>query len=183
MSFWTMPLPGLMRAPTGFDPSTPLGTFVPEQGGYFIGTILDGGSNFALFYANKAQGQNNSLQWKTGNTATAGTSSLTNGSANLAGMVAVGIASHPAGQFCNNLTIGGFTDWYFPAKDELNVIYTNRASIIGADAIDADTNFYWSSSEASASASGRRRFSDGLESDAGKINSYRVRAVRRLEIP
>lgn len=179
-----MPLPGLMRGPSGFNPSTPLGTFVPEQGGYYIGTILDGGKNFALFYANKAEGQNNSLQWKTTETTTAGTTSLTNGPANLAAMVTVGIALHPAGQFCKSLMIGDFTDWYLPAKDELSVIYTNRTVISGVDAIDVDTTFYWSSSEYSATPTAWiQRFSDGVAGSGGKINSFRVRAVRRLEIP
>lgn len=182
MSFWTMPLPGLMRGPSGFDPSTPLGTFVPEQGGYYIGTIIDGGKNFALFLAEKAEGQNNSLQWKTSNNTTAGTASVTNGPANLAGMVAAGIALHPAGQFCNNLTIGGFTDWYLPAKDELNVIYTNRTAISGGDAIDMDATWCWSSSEYTASHAWSQRFSDGGANFLVKASIFRVRAVRRLEI-
>lgn len=173
-----------MRRQSGFDPSTPLGTFVPEQGGYYIGTILDGGSNFALFYANKAQGQNNSLQWKTTQTATVGTTSVTNGFANLEGMVAAGITLHPAGQFCKNLTIGGLADFYPPATDELNVIYTNRAAILGVDAIDVDATYYWSSSESvSPGFAYCRRFDLGSAIQGNKTGSFRVRAVRRLEIP
>jgi len=34
-------------------------------------------------------------------------------------------ASHPAAQFCEGLTIGGFSDWYLPAKNELEVCYYN----------------------------------------------------------
>jgi hypothetical protein len=33
--------------------------------------------------------------------------------------------SHPAAQFCEGLTIGGFSDWYMPAKNELEVCYYN----------------------------------------------------------
>ena len=34
-------------------------------------------------------------------------------------------ASHPAAQFCEGLTIGTFSDWYMPAKNELEVCYFN----------------------------------------------------------
>lgn len=174
----------MMAAKSGFDPSTPLGTFVADQGGYYIGVIVDGGKNFALFLANKAEGQNNALAWKPAAGDTPGTSSFTNGLANLAAMVTAGIAAHPAGQFCVGLMIGGFTDWYFPAVDELAVIYTNRTSIVGIDAIDADATFYWSSTQndAALGQAFRRRFSDNFNNAFGKVNTYRVRAVRRLEI-
>lgn len=178
MSYWTMPLPGLLRGLSRW----PLGTLVPEQGGYYIGTILDGGKNYALFLANKTQGQSSSLLWKTSDTPTSGTDSLTNGLANLAGMVAAGITLHPAGQFCKNLTIGSKTDWYFPARDELDVIYTNRMAIVGVNAIDVDATYYWASSERSADAAWIQQFSSGSRGGGIKTDGYRVRAVRRLEI-
>jgi hypothetical protein len=34
-------------------------------------------------------------------------------------------ASHPAALFCEGLTIGSFSDWYMPAKNELEVCYFN----------------------------------------------------------
>ena len=34
-------------------------------------------------------------------------------------------ASHPAAQFCEGLTIGGFSDWYMPARNELEICYYN----------------------------------------------------------
>ncbi|MHA6686348.1 Lcl domain-containing protein [Mesorhizobium sp. A556] len=159
-----------------------LGEFWTGQGGYYIGDILDGGVLFHLVIAPKASGQNNSVQWKTTNTATAGTSSLTNGLANLAGMEAAGLSVHPMGQFCKALTIGGKTDWYPPAKDELNVIYTNRTSIIGADAINVDATFYWSSSSISTSSTlvWLQRFDLGTFDSNNKANLFRVRAIRRV---
>lgn len=63
---WTSSM--MMGGKVDFDPSMPLGTFI--EGGYYIGNIVDGGKNYALFLAPKSTGQNNSLQWKTTNTST-----------------------------------------------------------------------------------------------------------------
>jgi hypothetical protein len=30
---------------------------------------------------------------------------------------------HPAAEFCVNLSIGGHTDWYLPARYELDIAY------------------------------------------------------------
>jgi len=32
-------------------------------------------------------------------------------------------SNHPAAQFCEGLTIGGYSDWYLPALDEMNTLY------------------------------------------------------------
>jgi hypothetical protein len=65
------------------------------------------------------------LRWKTSNTTTAGTTSSFDGAANTAAMVTAGIASHPAAEFCVNLSIGGYSDWYLPARYELDIAYEN----------------------------------------------------------
>jgi hypothetical protein len=96
-------------------------------GGYFAGYIshtADGNPTHALIVAPGATGQS-SLQWKTANTATPGTSSEFDGAANTAAMVTAGIADHPAAQFCVNLDIGGYTDWYLPSRRELDIAYFN----------------------------------------------------------
>jgi hypothetical protein len=64
-------------------------------------------------------------QWKTSNTSTSGTSSDIDGPANTAAQIAAGAASHPCADFCNSAVIGGFSDWYMPAKNELEVCYFN----------------------------------------------------------
>jgi hypothetical protein len=104
-------------------------------GGFFAGYIshtADGNPTHALIVAPRATGATGSsytlttnLQWKTANTTTAGTTSNFDGAANTAAMDTAGIADHPAAEFCVNLSIGGHTDWYLPARYELDIAYFN----------------------------------------------------------
>lgn len=105
----------------------PIGT--AYGGGYvagFISHTANGVPTHALIVAPKSAGEPlPRLAWKTANTTTANTTSVFDGVANTYAMVAAGIADHPAAQFCVNLTIGGFADWYLPALLELNIAYFN----------------------------------------------------------
>jgi hypothetical protein len=94
------------------------------EGGFFAGFIShtdDGVATHGLIVAPSASGYT-TLQWKTSNTSTAGTSSDFNGSVNSANM---NNASHPAAQYCEGLSIGGYSDWYLPARYELDIAYQN----------------------------------------------------------
>lgn len=104
-----------------FVPPLPVAIGASYEGGYFAGQIVTGGNYFNLVVAPKSSGQNIKA-WKTTNTSTAGTSSVIDGPTNSANM---NNASHPAAQFCEGLTIGGYSDWYMPAKNELEVCYYN----------------------------------------------------------
>jgi hypothetical protein len=73
-------------------------------------------------------------------TTTANTTSLFNGAANTAAIVAAGINDHPAANFCVNLTIGGFSDWYLPAWKELEIAYFNLKPVTSANGTAATTN-------------------------------------------
>ena len=102
------------------------------QGGFFAGTIshtANSVATHALIVAPAATGATGTgytlttdKQWKTSNTTTAGTTSTYDGAANSANM---NNASHPAAEFCETLSIGGYTDWYLPARDELEIAYYN----------------------------------------------------------
>jgi hypothetical protein len=105
----------------------------PFEGGFFAGLIshtADGNPTHALIVAPRATGATGTgytlttnLQWKTSQTITTNTTSDFDGVANTAAMVTAGIAIHPAAEFCVNLSIGGFTDWYLPARYELDIAY------------------------------------------------------------
>ena len=107
-------------------PGTALG------GGFFAGLIShtdNGVATHALIVAPAATGASGAgytittnLAWKTTNTTTASTTSPFDGAANSANM---NNASHPAAQFCEGLSIGGYSDWYLPARYELDIAYEN----------------------------------------------------------
>jgi hypothetical protein len=124
----------------------------PWGGGYFAGYIshtADGNPTHALIVAPRATGATGgsytlttSLQWKTTQTFTAGITSSFDGAANTAAMVTAGIADHPAAQFCTNLSIGGFTDWYLPSRYELDIAYFNLKPTTTANQTSSGTNIY-----------------------------------------
>ena len=108
-------------------------------GGYFAGQISTAGNGIADYnlIVGPVASAESILQWKTSNTSTTGTSSVIDGPTNSSNM---NNASHPAAQFCEGLTIGGFSDWYMPAKNELEVCYYNLKPTTTGNQTSAGTN-------------------------------------------
>jgi len=80
-----------------------------------------------------------------------------------------------AADICANLSLGGYSDWFLPSKDELNLMYTNlKVAGVGGFADD----YYWSSSENDAFRAWIQNFFNGNQPNLNKLNTYRVRAVR-----
>jgi hypothetical protein len=125
---------------------------IPFGGGYFAGYIshtADGNPTHALIVAPAATGATGTgytlttmLQWKTTETTTAETNSGFDGLANTAAMVTAGIANHPAAEFCVNLNIAGYTDWYLPARFELEIAYFNLKPSTAANNASFGINDY-----------------------------------------
>ena len=90
-------------------------------GGYYAGVIKVGTTRYALIVAPKST-QTSGIAFKTTNDATANTQSVNDGWTNTNSM---NNASHPAAQYCRNMTAGGYTDWYLPSRDELELCYRN----------------------------------------------------------
>ena len=121
-------------------------------GGFFAGYIshtADGNPTHALIVAPRATGATGTgytlttnLAWKTASTTTDGTTSSFDGAANTAAMVTAGIADHPAANFCVGLNISGFTDWYLPARYELDIAYFNMKPGTGLNDTSWGTNIY-----------------------------------------
>lgn len=92
-------------------------------GGFYAGkisTTMNGVATHYLVVAPKASGENASIAC--GNTDSTFASSLTDGATNTDTLVTLTPAK-PAAVFCRNLTIGGYNDWYMPAREELKVLY------------------------------------------------------------
>lgn len=122
------------------------------EGGYFAGYIshtADGNPTHALIVAPRATGATGTsytlttnLAWKTTTTTTVGTDSAFDGAANTAAMVTAGIADHPAANFCVGLSIGGYSDWYLPARNELDIAYFNLKPGTQANETPWGSNIY-----------------------------------------
>ena len=142
-------------------------------GGYYAGkisTTADGVATHYLIVAPKASGENSSRTWGTYGTAT-GFTSVINGPTNTAGEAALG-AAYQAAKFCEDLNIGDYSDWYLPAKNELEVLYYNLKPTTTANntSSGANTNAvlpepyntnYTSGSPAQTSATGVNGFRTG----------------------
>ena len=98
------------------------------QGGFYAGQISTAGNSIADY--NLVIGPISTAQavrqYKNANTSTVGADSVIAGPQNTADIVADGNSTvYPAAHFCNDLTTGGQTDWYMPAKNELEICYYN----------------------------------------------------------
>jgi hypothetical protein len=133
------------------------------QGGYFAGQIgVSGVATHNLVIGPVASAQTTGIAYKNANTATAGADSVIDGPQNTADIVADGNSTvYPAGHFCNDLVIGGFSDWYMPAKNELEVCYfnlkpttasNNTSSGINANAVPARASNYTAGNPAQTTA-------------------------------
>lgn len=103
------------------------------------------------------------------------------GAQNTADIVALqGAGSTYAAQLCDGLSHGGFSDWFLPSRDELNLMYENlhREDLGDFNSGGFISDFYWSSSEYSSSQAWNRRFISSGEYVAYKNHNKRVRAIR-----
>ena len=83
--------------------------------------------------------------------------------------------SGTAADICANLSLGGYSDWFLPSKDELNLMYVNlKLYALGGFA----DGYYWSSSEFDAYYAWFQFFYSGFQLYSSKFNTFRVRAVR-----
>ena len=87
---------------------------------------------------------------------------------------------------CANYTVteSGVTygDWYLPSKEELNLMYQNKAAIDATAGANGGSSFasayYCSSTETNSTSAWRQFFSDGYQYTSGKSYTSRVHAVR-----
>jgi hypothetical protein len=157
--------PSAYSASSGSVTPTELAVGDAYEGGFFAGQISTAGNGVAdynLVIAPKSSGELSgaTAQWKTSATSTSGTTSVIDGPGNTAAMIAAGAAAHPCANFCNNLSIGGFTDWYMPAQNEFELCYfyfkatttsNNTSSGINTNAVPSRGSNYTAGSPAQTS--------------------------------
>jgi hypothetical protein len=89
-----------------------------------------------------------------------------------------------ATQMCKVLNINGFSDWFLPSKDELNLVYEelHKRSIggfgQGTNEVSWMNWFYWSSSQGYTDNAWYQCFASGYQGSNYKNYRNRVRAVR-----
>jgi hypothetical protein len=206
--------------------TTPLALGQAYAGGFYAGqisTTANGVANFNLVVGPISTAESR-LQARNGNFGEADTQSVINGPANTTAAVAA-YGVHPAAAFCENLTTGGFSDWYMPASRELDIMYYNLKpstddnntnyginaysvpkrtvnNTLGTPAQTSAAAFraggaqafasgfqvsadkYWTSTTVSPSSPFQyfQYFYNGAQGNDTKLNTFVVRAVRRVAV-
>ena len=139
----------------------------PGDPGYIAGQI------HGLIAA--ASDQSAGIQWYNGAYIVTGATAtvLGTGKANTNTIVAAQGAGSYAAKICHDLMLNGYSDWYLPSKDELNILYLNRTAIGGFN----PTN-YSSSSEYNSFNEWIQGFDIGLQNANSKSFTFSVRAIR-----
>jgi hypothetical protein len=120
--------------------------------------------------------QSTGAQWGCDGTSIGGTGTgIGTGAANTTAIIAGCSETGIAARICNDLVLNGYSDWFLPSKDELNLMYQNlKLAGIGGFA----DYYYWSSSEGSSNDAWVQDFANGNQLISDKDVSIRVRAVR-----
>lgn len=160
------------------------------SGGIYIGqydytyTSESPGSHrkYGLILAPVAGGESAGVVWRNPAADTSTANKSYYGSTNTDVLIALG-ADSPLGQWVASVNagaLGGYADWYVPGYAELNIMYTNRASIpAGEECTSAN---YWTSTYNSGIASYVRNPITGAGTSVVMTNSLKCRLIRRILI-
>lgn len=152
------------------------------KGGFYLGDITDNNIKYRIVVSPKSSGEGRA-KWRSANVSntTIGVTSLTDGPGNTAKLIAS--PGHYAAEFCHNLSINGYTDWYLPAYDEMKIMYDNHAAkpFSNNDGFaTSDKSIHWSSSENNKGAAWEvHLLSDNSHTTNPEDTEYNVRAIRR----
>ena len=149
------------------------------QGGVIAYIFVSGDSGYIAGQTHgliaTTSNQSIGAQWGCSGTSIAGTSTtIGTGLANTTAIVNVCSSSTSAAALCNNLSSGGYSDWYLPSNNELNKLYSNSTSIGGFIA-----SSYWSSTQNSSTTAYSLNFGTGIGTGFSSKNTLMyVRAIR-----
>lgn len=139
---------GVVIAGTGDQLSLDITNVLVGSGSTFSSWVIAIG--WKIIVAPRAQGENAGVVWKTSNTnGPIQTRTLTNGPLATSSMIALNTDTiiYPLAKWIldtNATGINGYSDWYIPARDELELIWRNlkpitNANLVGARAASAIT--------------------------------------------
>lgn len=109
-------------------------------GGFYAGQITISSVLYNLVLSPRASGEVLDQPYKTDGKTYAGNTSVNDGKLIQSNMVATGIDQFPSQKAVMALNIGGFTDWYIPAKEEMEIIYRNFKPTTTANVTTSGTN-------------------------------------------
>ena len=149
-------------------------------------------------------GADSVMQWASGapasNTKIIASPSTVDGKAQSATIAAT--TGSVAAKFCEEMTFGGYDDWYLPAMNTVSdctnysgeiyqVLYKNsnqyrpnnnascNAAIVAGPLPGFQASYYWSSTEVNTNVAGGQIFISGLQTSGYKSVNFYVRCVRR----
>ncbi|NCG04663.1 MAG: DUF1566 domain-containing protein [Bacteroidetes bacterium] len=151
-----------------------------------IGDTYQGG---AVFYLDgngggliAAPSDQSSAAWGCYGQSNGGTSSAVGtGAANTTTILGGCSETAIAARICADLTLGGYSDWFLPSYDELNLMYENigPGDELGlGDIGNFGSNVYWSSTEIDNVFAWFQFFDNGGQNGVDKYYTFNVRAVR-----
>ena len=116
-----------------------------------------------------------SAPWGCQGTVTGATgTAIGTGAANTTAILSACATGGIAAQLCHSYSGGGYTDWYLPSQNELNLLYINRDAIGGFASA-----WYWNSSEISGDMAWIQDFTvPGYPINLLKYETCSVRAIR-----
>lgn len=117
--------------------------------------------------------QSTSVKWGCNGTSMPGTTDTVNGYSNTLSIVTNCSTRPIAGSVCYDLVLNNDSDWFLPAKVQLNSLFLKK-SVVGSF---ANVN-YWSSSEMMPNDAWSQHFGAGMQSPNVKISNFRVRCIR-----
>ena len=171
---WATPLISCISLPAHAQTSGPtlyaIGDTGPAGGKVFY--VTDGGTQGL----EASLADSVSAVWGCGGTDISGTSTAVgNGAANTDAIIGgcTTETDSTAAEVAKMYELNGFTDWFLPSQDELNLLYSQK-DVVGSFA----SSLYWSSSESDCLNAWLQSFVDGNLYGSDKYYTLGVRAVR-----
>lgn len=152
-----------------------------EGSGGWVSHYID--SNTLMIVAPVVGGQASSKNYRSPVSSSCPTD-LDDGQANTADLIANHLSESEIAAFCNdanNASLGGFTDWYIPATNEINDLEDFKGLAPSGEEWEAE--YYWSSSRRSGYVqSYKKNFDTGSSSYVSMDGVAYVRLVRQCSV-